>query len=440
MANDGDKPQGPLAVIWDLYKKLLVFIWKLSFQTVTAAWNAAQKLIGDMRQRSGDQSGQTEKQPLGPGENQSSGLDTSGHWLTPKRKERVIGIGVIVIVCVVLFPLLQKVRKVGQDGIRRSGDFVPHIPGTSREYLHAMYPPGDSVPIVTLNHVLHKDTGAIESTIARTGRLKNPAQDLALDNIEWLVDGSNTSTSFHRVKDGFVERGSPSAGSGTMEWEPVFKIGAEPDDTWEWNPSPGVKKTYTVTKKTTWNGKPALIVREEMALPNNGAIIVFHTYAAGVGKVDSSASMIQPGQSPAMQKTYDQKIVEPGANPSPGSKTTTNVTPQAEQRKVAYKVSKGFLKGELTVELSPSAAAEINLKEFEVDGNRLVFLLTSLEASGRSRDPWHYSVFDGKGTKLEAGVVMFSGAIGVGETVKSHVFIGHENVSAATRVFIDTHK
>src|SRR5690606_15149359 len=121
-----------------------------------------------------------------------------------------------VLVCLLLLPLVQKARNAAQDAKRNSGDFVPHTPGTSRDYLHAMYPPGDSIPIVTLNHVLHKENGGIESTIAKTGRLKNAKQDLALDNIEWLVDGSNTSTSFHRVKDGFVEHGSPSAGSGTM--------------------------------------------------------------------------------------------------------------------------------------------------------------------------------------------------------------------------------
>jgi len=436
MASDSEKPQGTLAVLWDWYKKLLIFVWKLSFQIVLAVWNAAQKLVGDFRRRSENSE---VKQPLGPGENQSSGSASSGHWLTPKRKERVIGIGVIVIVCLILLPLVQKARQVGRDAKQRSGEFVPHIPGTSREYLHAMYPPGDSTPIVTLRREQHKDDGQIESTTVKTGRLKNVTQDLALDNIEWLVDGSNASTSYHRVKDGFVEHGSPLAGSGEMSWEPVFKLGAKPDDTWEWNPMPNMKKTYTVTKETTWNGKPALVVREDTGLPNNGAIIVFHTYAAGVGKVDSAASMIQPGRKPAMQKTYDQKLVESGTKPLAGAKTTTNAEPPAEQRTATYTVSKGFLKGELTVELSPSAADEISLKEFEVDGNRLVFLLTSLNSSGR-RDPWHYSVFDGKGTKLEAGVVMFSGAIGVGETVKSHVFIGHDNVSAATRIVIDTHK
>jgi hypothetical protein len=139
-----------------------------------------------------------------------------------------------------------------------------------------------------------------------------------------------------------------------------------------------------------------------------------------------------------MRKTYDEKIVESGALSSE-SQPSIDKEPQANQRLVEYTVSKGFLKGALKVELSPTAATEISLKDFKVDGNRLVFLLTSLARGGRT-DPWHYSVFDIKGTKLESGAVMFRGAIGVGETVKSEVFIGHDNVSSAIRVFIDTER
>lgn len=113
--------------------------------------------------------------------------------------------------------------------------------------------------------------------------------------------------------------------------------------------------------------------------------------------------------------------------------------PKPEAKKVTYSVSKGFLKGDMTVELSPSAATEISLKEFKIDGNIMTFLLTKkLDKSGI--DPWHYSVFDANGTKLEAGVVNFSGAIGKGDTVKSNVFIGYDNVKTAVRILIDTHK
>lgn len=228
---------------------------------------------------------------------------------------------VLIMCCGVLSPVIKEAEKRAAESDRPDA-YCPHDPGTSREYLHVLYPPGGPVPIVTLNHVLHKDNGEIKSTIAKTGRFKNATQDLTLDNIEWLVDGSTSSTSYHRVKDGFIEHGS-SLPSGQVDWKPILKIGVKPDDTWEWNPLPDMKTTFTVTKQTTWNEKPALIVREETALPKNGAIVVFHTYAMGIGKVKSSGSMIQPGETPPIQKTYDETMVGSGEISVAGSKPST---------------------------------------------------------------------------------------------------------------------
>lgn len=210
-----------------------------------------------------------------------------------------------------LIGLLILAAAAGKDENGESESFLPHIPGTSREYVQVIYPPDGPATALMLK-VLHKDNGEIEKTTVKLGRLNGSKGLFDGGEVEWLKDVTIPSKfpHHHRVNGEFIEEGSHPAENGTITWEPVLKVGAKPDDSWEWNPSQLFHKRYTVTKRTEWNGKAALVVREESPFPGGGTTIVFHTYAAGVGLVDSYGSRIQIGMTPAAAKTYEKKLVD----------------------------------------------------------------------------------------------------------------------------------
>jgi hypothetical protein len=192
-----------------------------------------------------------------------------------------------------------------------SGEYLPYIPGTNREYIHAIHLPDGRGTAVSLNSVSFKDDGVIESTMTKVGRLIDQERELSVSNTEWIKDiqQREITTTYQRTRNGFVE----TSLSDKSVWYPDMKVGAKPDDTWEWIMSPDEKNTYLVTDLATWNGMPALTVNVECLIPNPGNSVVLHTrtYAMGVGLVKSSGIMVKRGGITVNRKMYDRKLVVP---------------------------------------------------------------------------------------------------------------------------------
>lgn len=149
-------------------------------------------------------------------------------------------------------------------------------------------------------------------------------------------------------------------------------------------------------------------------------ICIVLTFAAGKGERDKTTSAGAAAQKPA---------------PAAGGKASAR-----SPAKMSYAVSKGFLKGQMTVELAPEVAEEISLKKIVWDrGHELSFLLTwhTWVRNSYPAYPWRYTVRDKDDTELNGGVIVFpGGGLHVGQTVKTDVLISLDNIDEAVLVKI----
>lgn len=216
-----------------------------------------------------------------------------GTWITPKR--------LLVTAAVVLGLVIVA-------GLSTKEEYVPYVPGTKKHYLTVLYPPG-SPPIVTIDEEIYQNEGVIESAQIKQGVLIDESKDEpTIDNVKWVSSRRVTQSKKHqRVKDGFVESGSELY-SGGIAWEKTLKIGAKIDEEWQDQQSGDNQVFHTVTKRETWGGKKALVIRKTTKMGELTAI-AFTTYASGIGEVDTSITLIVPGGSPPMRKTLSKVLL-----------------------------------------------------------------------------------------------------------------------------------
>ncbi len=99
-----------------------------------------------------------------------------------------------------------------------------------------------------------------------------------------------------------------------------------------------------------------------------------------------------------------------------------------------FTVSKGFLSGDVQVRvLVPD---EITISDVSLDEWTLMFKLHWKKSIGRPVDPWHYSAFDEKGTKVDGGAVSIPASMELGQKVKARIVLRREDVKEIARIDI----
>ena len=216
------------------------------------------------------------------------------------------------IICSGITALLSNKQNGSSDEIT-SDSYLPHYPGTSREYVRTLYAPDGSRPSY-LDKYTYKDNGIIETTTLKYGLLDQSKFLLDGGEIKWLdVKPKNDNKIWpehHRINGDYVEIGHHYGETDKISWEPVIKVNPKKGDEWEWEPMPGsVHTSYTICDPADWHGKPAIVVREMRRITENEVIMVFNTYAKGIGLVESDATYASKVRKPQLGKQFEFKYL-----------------------------------------------------------------------------------------------------------------------------------
>ena len=185
-----------------------------------------------------------------------------------------------------------------------------------------MYLPDQQLAAATLQEIVHKENGIIETSLKKVGVVEASKGMLDVGNVKWVNEAHHTGITHYRVHDGFIEIGSDyERKDGKIDWAPVLKVNAKPGDSWKWTPIPEMPFSSEVTQISTWNGKPAIIVRTENPSPmkGGGTIVCITTYAKGIGEVETKSTLLQPDKEPATSLLSERQIVASSISGSPDS-------------------------------------------------------------------------------------------------------------------------
>ena len=130
--------------------------------------------------------------------------------------------------------------------------------------------------------------------------------------MKWLQQGKLKEVFHYKSTDRYVEFGTsfkegPKA-APTILWEPILPLLALEGDTWKWQLPNGDSKTYRVEKFQDYKGKPAVVIRDSVALPPDGEMVTRSTFVKGVGQVSRSVYLEKKGAKP--QLVNEVKLVE----------------------------------------------------------------------------------------------------------------------------------
>jgi hypothetical protein len=137
------------------------------------------------------------------------------------------------------------------------------------------------------------------------------------------------------------------------------------------------------------------------------------------------------GNNKDVQKPSEKYVVQKPTEPVPTKHSAGRQT---------YSVSKGVLKGSITVELDETTSEEISLGGFSwnAGGDELVCKLTFHKWAGSSTtSPWRASAYDKAGARLNSTNVHFPEPLRVGETVRSEIIFLSDK-SHTTKVVVES--
>jgi serine/threonine protein kinase len=185
--------------------------------------------------------------------------------------------------------------------------------GTSQIYDVASYPLPEAKQRATVVRKKwdFKEDGKIESLTFQMGFLEGTSL-LQGGAVKWLQQGKLKEVYNYKITDRHVELGTsfkldPKA-APTIIWEPILPVLASEGKTWKWQLPNGESKTYTVEKFQVYKGKPAVVIRDAVAIPPDGEMVARSTFVKGIGQVSRAVYLEKKGAKP--QLVNEVKLVE----------------------------------------------------------------------------------------------------------------------------------
>jgi serine/threonine protein kinase len=199
-------------------------------------------------------------------------------------------------------------------------DFLPYKSGTKLTYIVVNYRP-DGLGIALHQRNDFKDRGLVETTTTKAGTVARGSKYFGGATIKWGMTGPQATAlgiklnkaqfpTHVRIENGQVEIGQHLAKTAEIFWEPVLKIGAKVNESWEWKMPTGATKKFTVVKFEPREGKQAVIVKSAVPIPvpPDSEVVTEHIFAKGVGEIQRSTVRQTKGQ-PAVTM-LEMKLVD----------------------------------------------------------------------------------------------------------------------------------
>ena len=291
-------------------------------------------------------------------------------------------------------------------------DFYPFKKGTVQHTMGTLYV--GKMQVQSRKEYAHEEDGVIKVRWLKQFAVQGGA-NLPLPKPKQLL---------HREKDGFVEIGEENGVTKAVEWRPIIKAGAVAGEQWEREIGSGVKETYKLTKFGSM----------EVALKGGGSkeklavafIEVRSTTKLPSGKALEGIEEIEVGRGvgPIYRKSWRIENGERMPNWSESiAPVPTNPTEDSSRGKTTFKVNRGALGGDITVEISPEVTGEIDISDLKLTNDllELWFKLTLKREVNFAKHNWHHTAYDKDGATVCEGILYTRHAIKVGENISASV-------------------